>query len=643
MLSHPAVKYSRPATVQLPDREWPNRTIDRAPVWLSTDLRDGNQALFEPMSRERKLSLFQALVRVGFKEIEVGFPSASQIDFDVVRDLVAQDLIPDDVTPMVITQARADLIERTVQSLAGARRAIVHLYNATSPLWRRVVFDMSVEQVMQLIEEHVSLLRRLTSRHPETQWTLQYSPETFCMTELEVSLLACNTAIRAWDAGPGRKIIINLPTTVEVTTANVFADQIEWMNRRLERREHVVLSVHPHNDRGTGVACAEQALLAGAERVEGCLFGNGERSGNVDLVTLALNLYTHGIHPRLDLSDINGLARLIEESTGLPIHPRHPYVGDLVFTAFSGSHQDAIKKGMAAQRPNAPWAVPYLPIDPVDIGRSYDGIIRVNAQSGKGGIAYLLEQAHGVVMPRRMQIELSSVVQRAADASEAEISAEVLWRLFDATYLAPPHDPRNPLAYASHRLEGDGERQSIELELGGANARRMLRGSGNGPIDAAVRALGLPLTVHAYEERSLGAGADAAALAIVEISCAGMPGTRFGAGRHGNLATASILALLSAASRVLAEAPRVAGSAMAAVGSDAAQALSAREIEVLQWSAEGKSAGDLATILGISERTVNFHVQQAMQKLNAPNKISAVYRATVTGVLGGGGPQDTGC
>jgi 2-isopropylmalate synthase len=554
MLSNPSTRYRRPSCVDLPRREWPDKVIEQAPIWLSTDLRDGNQALFEPMSRERKIGLFQQLVRTGFKEIEVGFPAASQIDFDVVRHLVVHDLIPGDVWPMVMTQAREDLIERTVASLAGTKKAIVHLYNATSPVWRRIVFGMSVAEVMQFIEHHVSFLKSLTDRHPETEWILQYSPETFCMTELEVSLQACNTAIRAWDAGASRKIIINLPTTVEVSTPNVFADQIEWMHHRLERREHVVLSVHPHNDRGTGVACAEQALLAGAQRVEGCLFGNGERSGNVDLVTLALNIYTHGIHPGLDFSDISGLARVMEEATGLPIHPRHPYVGDLVFTAFSGSHQDAIKKGFAAQQDGALWEVPYLPLDPADIGRSYDGIIRVNAQSGKGGIAYLLEKEHGVVLPRRMLVEFSAVVQKAADASEAEIGPDALWALFEKTYLAAHKNAENGVRPIFRRLEQQGDQVSVEISLEMEDgAGRVIRGCGNGPIDAVVHALDLPVAVHAYEERSLGRGASAQALAIVEISHAGLRGTRFGAARHENLATASIEAVLSAVSRAQAE------------------------------------------------------------------------------------------
>lgn len=549
MQANPQTKYRPFPAIDLPNRRWPSQTIAQAPVWLSTDLRDGNQALFEPMNRERKLRLFAELVRLGFKEIEVGFPAASRTDFEIIRQLIDEGGIPDDVTPMVMTQLREDLIDETVRAVAGARRVIVHLYNAIAPVWRRVVFGLSVDEVEQLVVRHVQLLKEKVAAHPQTEWVLQYSPETFCMAELEVSLRMCNTAIRTWDAGPGRPIIVNLPTTVEVATPNVFADQIEWMHQRLERREHVVLSVHPHNDRGTGVACAEQALLAGAQRVEGCLFGNGERSGNLDLVTLALNLYTQGIHPGLDFSDIAGVARVAEACTGLPIHPRHPYVGDLVFTAFSGSHQDAIAKGFAAQAANGFWEVPYLPIDPRDLGRTYDSIVRVNSQSGKGGIAYLLQRDHGVVMPRRMQVEFSAIVQRQADSSETELSSEALWQLFAQTYLAPAR-PGGSLAYVGHRLfEAEGG-QGIVLEVELADGRRrQLQGVGNGPIDAAVAALGLPIRIDAYEERSLGGGADAQALALVEVAWPGEAGTRFGAGCHANIVSASIQAVLCAVSR----------------------------------------------------------------------------------------------
>ena len=546
MLKDPSKKYRPTAHVELPNRQWPSRQLTKVPVWCSTDLRDGNQALFEPMSRDTKKRLFKTLCAVGIKEIEVGFPSASDTDFQTVRDLIEQQLVPGDVTLMVLTQAREELIRRTVESLRGARRAIVHVYCATAPVWRRVVFGMSVAEVVELLRKHVELIKSLTDAMPETEWVLEYSPETFSMTELPVSLEACNAAIRAWSAGPGRPIIINLPTTVENATPNVYADQIEWMSTRLERREHVVVSLHTHNDRGTGVAAAELGLLAGADRIEGCLFGNGERSGNVDLVTLALNFYSQGIHPGLDFSDINAVAREVEHATRLPIHPRHPYVGDLVFTAFSGSHQDAIKKGFAAQRPEALWEVPYIPVDPADLGRTYDSIVRVNSQSGKGGIAYLLERDYGVIMPRRMQVEFSALVQRHMDAAETEMSSQQLWALFESTYLATDLD----MAYHAHHLFEEGDKQGIEIEMTLAGTRRTLRGIGSGPIAATVNALALPIRIDNYEERALRAGADASALAIVEAARDGINGVRYGAGRHSNIATASVLAVLSAARRL---------------------------------------------------------------------------------------------
>jgi 2-isopropylmalate synthase len=546
MIQNPSTKYTAFPPINLTDRQWPNRTLSAPPVWLSTDLRDGNQALFEPMNSATKLRLFKELVRIGFKEIEVGFPSASQTDFDFVRSLIEEKHLPDDVTPMVITQSREELIEPTVRSLKGAKRGIIHLYNAVAPAWRELVFGLTIPQVMDLIKHHVGVVKKYTDQQPETEWILQYSPEVFSMTELEVSLEACNTAIRAWNAGPGRQVIINLPTTIENAMPNIFADQIEWMHRHLERREFVTLSVHTHNDRGSGVAAAEMAQLAGAQRVEGCLFGNGERCGNVDIVTMALNLYTQGINPGLDFSDINSTARIAEECTQLPIHPRHPYVGDLVFTAFSGSHQDAIKKGFAAQKPDAQWRVPYLPIDPSDLGRTYDSVIRVNSQSGKGGIAYLLERNYGVVMPRRMQVEFSAVVQRHTDASETEMTAPELWKLFQGTYL----DSNESLAYRSHHLNEEGDKQTIALELLVNGKAMTFKGIGTGPIDAAVNALNCGLKVSSYEERSVGSGADAKALAMIEASCDGKPGARYGAGLHANIVTASLMSLVSGARRL---------------------------------------------------------------------------------------------
>ncbi len=550
MISSPQTKYTPFPPIHLPDRQWPSRVLSQAPIWLSTDLRDGNQALFEPMNGDTKLRLFKELARVGFREIEVGFPAASQTDFNFVRRLIDEDHLGAHITPMVITQAREDLIERTVTSLRGARRAIIHLYNATAPAWRNIVFQMSVDEVVQLVEHHVGALKRFTQAHPETEWILQYSPETFSMTELEVSLRACHAAIRTWDAGPGRPMIINLPTTVENATPNVYADQVEWMDRHLERRDHVVISVHTHNDRGTGVAASELAMLAGAQRVEGCMFGNGERSGNVDLVTVALNLYTQGIDPGLDFSDINRVARTVEECTQLPIHPRHPYVGDLVFTAFSGSHQDAIKKGFAAQQEGQPWQVPYLPIDPADIGRTYDSVIRINSQSGKGGIAYLLERDHGVVMPRRMQIEFSAIVQKLTDASEAEMNSGQLWELFQLTYLSPVSEGGAGLRYVSHQLTRDsmGEEIALCVQIDGLN--HTLRGSGTGPIEAAVNALGMGLQVVSYEERAVESGAHAQAMAIIEMTANATVGARFGAGIDSNIVTASLKALVNAAHRL---------------------------------------------------------------------------------------------
>ena len=498
----------------------------------------------------KKHRLFQELVRVGLKEIEVGFPAGSQIDFDLCRQLIEQDLVPHDVTPMVMTQLRHDLIDRTVESMRSARRVIVHLYNAIAPAWREMVFGLSVEQIEQLVREHVNYLKRRVADFPETEWILQYSPETFCMAELDVSLQMCHAAMDEWLENDTQTMIINLPTTVEVSTANVFADQIEWMHRKLKRRHQVVLSVHPHNDRGTGVACAEQALLAGADRVEGCLFGNGERSGNLDLVTMALNMYTQGIHPGLDFSDILGLALTVEECTAIALHPRHPYAGDLVFTAFSGSHQDAIAKGLKQQKADALWRVPYLPIDPKDIGRTYDGIVRVNSQSGKGGIAYLLKQDYDIQMPRRMQVEFSSIVQKQADSAEAELSSQQLWELFSQTYLHPELSS-GIYGYQRHSLFETSSGQEIVLDLKSARGKyRQVKGRGNGPIAATLNALSMQASVMSYEERNLSQGNDAEAIAIIELSVSDLPGSYFGVGIHTNSTTAAILAVLSGLARI---------------------------------------------------------------------------------------------
>lgn len=545
MIEHAHRKYRPVPALELPDRQWPGRVTTRAPIWLSTDLRDGNQALFEPMSVEKKLELFRTLCAVGFKEIEVAFPSASQTDFDFVRRLIEGGHVPADVTIAVLTQAREHLVRRTVESLRGARRAVVHVYTATAPLFREVVFRMTRAEVKAMAVDAVTLVRELAQGLEGTRVDLEFSPETFSATELDFALEISDAVVEAWRASANRKVILNLPATVEVASPNVYADQIEWMHRHLARREAVTLSVHPHNDRGCAVAAAELALLAGAERVEGCLFGNGERTGNVDLVTLALNLYTQGVDPGLDFSDVSAIARTVESCTQLPVHPRHPYAGDLVFTAFSGSHQDAINKGLKAASAVERWQVPYLPIDPKDLGRTYDSIIRINSQSGKGGIAYLLEAVHGLVLPRRLQVELSGVVQRHADEHGGEVSAEALWRLFSEEYL----ERRAPLALVQHQLLDRPGGQSLNVELEVEGRRCTLAGSGNGPIDALVQALGLPVRLQSYEERSLGAGADARAVAFVELAVDGLPGPKFGVGIHSSILTASLLAVLSAVNR----------------------------------------------------------------------------------------------
>ncbi|WP_114809326.1 2-isopropylmalate synthase [Paraburkholderia kururiensis] len=434
MLRQPAEKYRPFPAIRLNGRKWPTRTIERAPIWMSTDLRDGNQSLIEPMNIDQKLEFFEMLVAIGFKEIEVGFPSASQTDFDFVRKLIVEKRIPEDVTIEVLVQSREDLIARTFEALDGVPRAIVHLYNAICPSFRKIVFDQSKDEVKALAVEGTKRIRAHADARPQTHWIYQYSPETFSMTELTFAREVCDAVAQTWRPTRDHKMIVNLPATVEAATPNVFADQIEWMDRNLAYRDSIVLSVHPHNDRGTAVAAAELALMAGADRVEGCLFGNGERTGNVDLVTLAMNLYTQGIDPGLDFSDIDAVRRVVERCNQIPVHPRHPYAGDLVFTAFSGSHQDAIRKGFAQQRPDAVWEVPYLPVDPADLGRSYDAVIRVNSQSGKGGATWLLERGMGFTLPRRVQIEFSHAVQAATDSSGAEMSGESICALFAREY-----------------------------------------------------------------------------------------------------------------------------------------------------------------------------------------------------------------
>jgi 2-isopropylmalate synthase len=547
VLNYPATKYRPFAPINLRDRQWPGKTITHPPIWLSTDLRDGNQALIEPMNVERKLRLFQMLVDIGFKEIEVAFPSASQMDFDFVRYLIENQLIPDDVTIQVLTQARESLIRRTFEALQGAKRAIVHLYNATSGVFRQTVFGLDKAGTINLAVSGAKLFTELAAQQPDTEWYFQYSPETFTATELDFAKEICDAVLDIWQPTPQHQAIINLPATVEVATPNVFADQVEWMHRNLEKRDSLILSVHTHNDRGCGIAAAELAQMAGAERVEGCLFGNGERTGNVDLVTLALNLYTQGIHPGLDFSDINQVARTVEDCTQLPIHPRHPYVGDLVFTAFSGSHQDAIKKGFAVQKNDTLWEIPYLPIDPADVGRSYESVVRVNSQSGKGGIAFLLERDYDLILPRRLQIEFSQVVQQAMDASGKELSSSDLRQIFEQEYF----QACSPLKYVSHHLSEEDETQTILATLQLYGKRIAISGAGNGPIDAFLNALNLGVRLYHYEERSLSGGSDASAIAYVELAADFISGSLHGVGIHSNIVAASLLAILSAVNRGL--------------------------------------------------------------------------------------------
>jgi 2-isopropylmalate synthase len=562
MLANPAQKYRpfAPFAQDYAERTWPSRRITQPPIWMSTDLRDGNQSLIEPMSVERKLRFFEELVKIGFKEIEVGFPSASQTDFDFVRKLIDEKRIPDDVVIIVLTQSREDLINRTAQAAAGARRAIVHLYNAVAPAFRKVVFNMSKDEIKKIATSGTALVKAAVARHPETQWGYEYSPEVFSTTEPEFALDVVNAVSAVWQPTPTDKMIVNLPATIEATTPNLYADQIEWMHRNLARRDSIVLSVHPHNDRGTAVAAAEFAVMAGADRIEGCLFGSGERTGNVDLVTLALNLYTQGVHPGLDFSDIDEVRRCAEYCNQLPVHPRHPYAGDLVFTAFSGSHQDAIKKGLALQQPDALWEVPYLPIDPADLGRSYDAVIRVNSQSGKGGVSYLLEQEHGLVLPRRLQIEFSRAIQRVTDETGREVTATDVYDVFKREYL----DQQTPWKLIRHRITGDpsaaeSKHFRIEADVEVDGQRRTITGEGNGAISAFVAAIGLPARVLDYHEHAIGSGSDTRAASYIEVRV-GDSATGFGVGVDRDIVTASFQAVLCAVNRYLtAEAGAVTG------------------------------------------------------------------------------------
>jgi 2-isopropylmalate synthase len=547
----PIAKYRPYPPVELPNRTWPSKAITEAPIWCSVDLRDGNQALIDPMNSSRKQRLFDLLLAIGFKEIEIGFPAASQTDFDFVRQLIEQDLIPDDVAIVVLTQAREELIRRTYESLRGAKQAIVHLYNSTSELQRRVVFRSDKKGVEKIAVDGAKWCLSGAETVPDTDIRFEYSPESFTGTELEYSLEVCEAVLDVWQATPERRAILNLPATVEMSTPNIYADQIEWFCTNLAGRERAIISTHPHNDRGTAVAAGEMALMAGAERVEGTLFGNGERTGNVDLITMAMNMFSQGVDPRLDLSDIDELRRVVEYCNQLPVHPRHPYTGDLVYTSFSGSHQDAINKGMEAwaKKPEGEaWEVPYLPIDPKDVGRSYEAIIRVNSQSGKGGVAYVLKTEHHLELPRRLQIEFSKAIQKIADSEGGEVMPEVIWQAFQGEYLKPVR----PLELISLRhLEGEPGHDRIEAVLRVDGVERTIVGSGHGPVDALVEALGDELGISArildYAEHAMRSGADAAAAAYIEAAIDDE--VFWGVGIDESIVVASMRALISAVNR----------------------------------------------------------------------------------------------
>ncbi|KQM88583.1 2-isopropylmalate synthase [Sphingomonas sp. Leaf23] len=552
MLRDPSTKYRPFPTVDLPDRQWPSRTITTAPRWLSTDLRDGNQALIDPMGTEKKNRFFDLLLKVGLKEIEVGFPSAGATEFDFISGLVQQNRIPDDVWVQVLTQSRRDLIERSFESLDGAKQAIVHLYNAVSPAWRRIVFGMERSEVREIAVNGAKVLRDEAAKRPNTDWRFEYSPETFSTAELDFSVEVCAAVMEVLQPTPDKPLILNLPATVEAATPNVYADQIEWFCRNVPNRDSVVISLHTHNDRGTGVAAAELGLMAGADRVEGCLLGNGERTGNCDLVTVALNLYTQGVDPQLDLSDIDEVVNTVNYCTQLPVHPRTPYAGDLVFTAFSGSHQDAIKKGMATQavRNDGLWEVPYLPIDPADLGRSYEAVIRVNSQSGKGGVAWVLEQDKGLKMPKRLQADFSRHVQAMADRLGRELNAADIWSAFHDAYLPQGKDRYALIDYAETHAPGGGPPRTFVGRVRLDGEERSISGKGNGLLSGLLAALreegGIDMDVVDYSEHAIGHGADAQAAAYLECSLS--DGRRvFGVGIDGDVATATVRAALSAA------------------------------------------------------------------------------------------------
>lgn len=552
MLKNPEKKYRPSISFSLPDRTWPDVKIVRPPIWCSVDLRDGNQALIEPMDIDRKMRMFKMLLTIGFREIEVGFPSASQLDFDFIRKIIDEDLVPNGVAIQVLTQARRDLIERTFESLKGAKRAIVHFYNATAPVMRKVVFGLDKNGVKNISTHHAKIIKEFADFQSETEWSFQFSPEMFSSTEIEFSRDVCDEVINIFQPTPARPLIINLPSTVECMSPNIFADQIEWMHRNITKRDSIVLSVHPHNDRGTGTAAAELSLMAGADRLEGCLFGNGERTGNLDLVNVALNMYVQGVHPDLDFSSIDEIRAVVEYSNQLPLSVRHPYVGDLVFTSFSGSHQDAIKKAFAARNESDFWDMPYLPIDPKDLGRNYEEIIRVNSQSGKGGVAYLLEIEYGIKMPKKLQMEFSKIVQSVADSKKVELTASDIWKLFRIEYI----DRDFKWKYSNHRILGElsGDRYiTVAIEYLVESAQIKVEGVGNGPIDAVVHGLSMSLNsqiqVIEYYEHSIGSGSDAAAVCYIELSVNGCKPV-YGVGIHPDIISASIHAIFSGLDRI---------------------------------------------------------------------------------------------
>ena len=550
-MDNPTDKYSAFKPIDLKNRNWPNKLIEKAPIWCSVDLRDGNQALIEPMGAERKNRMFDLLCKLGFKEIEVGFPSASKTDFDFVRDLIENKKIPSDVNIQVLTQAREELIINTFDSLKGASKAIVHFYNSTSTLQRRVVFDQDKDGIKKIATDAAELIKKLATENASTEWTFEYSPESFTGTELEYAREVCDEVVEILKPVSKNKIIINLPATVEMSTPNIYGDQIEWMNNNLKNRKDICLSLHPHNDRGTAVAASEFGLMAGADRVEGTLFGNGERTGNVDIVTIALNMLTQGIEPELDFSNINSVMREVEYCNQLPVHPRHPYAGDLVFTAFSGSHQDAIKKGFQAiKKSNDPkWEVPYLPIDPADLGRNYEAVVRINSQSGKGGVAFLLEKDHGVSLPRRLQISLSQKIQKLADESGKEISSSEIWDIFEKSYLQPV----NNFSYIKHASSSKQEMHSLELTMNMNDRETIIQGSGNGPIDSFINGLsnevGVNIKVADYHQSAISSGSDAKAAAYIELENNGE--TFWGVGIHPNTTRASFDAIIVGLSKLL--------------------------------------------------------------------------------------------